>query len=112
METAPIKVELDKSAVPTPTRDKAQALKDIAEYGYAVIPEVLQGDVLKKTCDAFFHAAECDRRLGRVCEMGSGGYKMEEGNQRLWNVLNRDPLFEDLAFHPLVVEFVKEIVEG
>src|SRR5207249_771282 len=37
-------------------------------------------------------------------------YVHDETNQRVWNVLSRDPLFEDLAFHRIAVDYVKAVL--
>lgn len=97
------------SAAPPPTRDLAQALKDIATHGLAIVPDVLTGDALKRTRDALYRAAESDRARGREQKFGLD-YGHDETNQRVWNVLSRDPVFEDLAFHPLAVDFVKGVL--
>jgi ectoine hydroxylase-related dioxygenase (phytanoyl-CoA dioxygenase family) len=95
--------------LPAPTRSLEQGLADIAAYGLAIVPEVLTGDVLKRTREALYRAAESDRARGREQKFGLD-YAHDETNQRVWNVLSRDPLFEDLAFHPLAVGFVRSVL--
>jgi ectoine hydroxylase-related dioxygenase (phytanoyl-CoA dioxygenase family) len=94
---------------PPPTRDLAQAVQDIRDYGLAIVPGVLSGDVLNRTREALYRAAESDRRRSREQKFGLD-YAHDDTNQRVWNVLSRDPLFEDLAFHPLAVDFVKAVL--
>lgn len=96
-------------AAPPPTRDLDQALRDIGTHGLAIVPDVLTGDVLKHTRSALYRAAESDRARGREQKFGLD-YAHDETNQRVWNVLSRDPAFEDLAFHPLAVAFVKGVL--
>ncbi|HVM99411.1 MAG TPA: phytanoyl-CoA dioxygenase family protein [Caulobacteraceae bacterium] len=95
--------------VPPPTRDVAQGLRDIADYGLAIVPDVLEGDTLKRTREALYRAAESDRDRARTQKFGLD-YAHDETNARVWNVLSRDPLFEDLAFHPLAVAYVKGVL--
>jgi ectoine hydroxylase-related dioxygenase (phytanoyl-CoA dioxygenase family) len=97
------------SSVPAPTRDLVQGLRDISEHGLAIVPGVLTGEGLKRTREALYRAADSDRARGREQKFGLD-YAHDETNQRVWNVLSRDPLFEDLAFHPLAVDYVKALL--
>jgi ectoine hydroxylase-related dioxygenase (phytanoyl-CoA dioxygenase family) len=97
------------TVVPSPTRNFQQALQDIQSHGLAIIPDVLSGDVLKRSREALYRAAESDRSRGREQKFGLD-YGHDDSNQRVWNVLSRDPLFEDLAFHPLAIKFVRGIL--
>jgi ectoine hydroxylase-related dioxygenase (phytanoyl-CoA dioxygenase family) len=95
--------------VPAPTRNLQQGLANIAEYGLTIVPEVLGGDVLKRTREALYRAAASDRARGREQKFGLD-YAHDDTNQRVWNVLSRDPLFEDLAFHRVAVDYVKAVL--
>lgn len=97
------------AVLPAPTRDLAQGLADIAEYGLAIVPDVLSGEALKRTRDALYRAAASDRARGREVKF-SLDYGHDDSNQRVWNVLSRDPVFEDMAFHPLAVDYVKAVL--
>src|SRR5207237_2439626 len=97
------------AAVPPPTRDLDQGLRNIAEHGLTIVPEVLTGEVLKRTREALYAAAESDRRRFREQKFALD-YAHDETNQRVWNVLSRDPLFEDLAFHRIAVDYVKAVL--
>jgi ectoine hydroxylase-related dioxygenase (phytanoyl-CoA dioxygenase family) len=96
-------------SVPPPSRDLEQGRRNIAEYGLTIVPDVLTGDVLRRTREALYAAAASDRARGREQKF-SLDYAHDETNQRVWNVLSRDPLFEDLAFHPIAVAYVKAIL--
>lgn len=96
-------------AAPPPTRDLARGLSNIAEYGLTIVPGVLTGDVLKRARDALYRAAESDRARGREQKFGLD-YAHDDTNQRVWNVLSRDPVFEDLAFHETAVAYVKAVL--
>lgn len=95
--------------IPAPTRDIAQGLRNIADYGLTIVPDVLTGDQLKATRDALYRAAASYRARGRDVKF-SLDYAEDETNQRVWNVLSRDPVFEDLAFHPIAVAYVKAML--
>lgn len=101
--------ETAASLVPPPTRSLEQGLKDIREYGLAIVPAVLSGDQLHRAREALYRAAEEDRARGREQKFGLD-YAHDDTNQRVWNVLSRDPLFEDLAFHRLAVDYVKAVL--
>jgi ectoine hydroxylase-related dioxygenase (phytanoyl-CoA dioxygenase family) len=95
--------------IPSPTRDVAQGLRDIQQYGLAIVPDVLTGDALKRTREALYNAADSDRRRGREAKF-TLDYEHDNTNQRVWNVLSRDPLFEDLAFHQIAIDYVRAIL--
>jgi len=97
------------AATPPPTGDLAQAVRDIRTYGLAIVPNVLTGDTLKRTREALYRAAESDRARRREQKFRLD-YAHDDTNQRVWNVLSRDPLFEDMAFHPLAIDFVKAVL--
>jgi ectoine hydroxylase-related dioxygenase (phytanoyl-CoA dioxygenase family) len=96
-------------AIPEPTRDLEQGLRNIADYGLTIIPDVLTGDRLTTARDALYRAADSDRARGREVKF-SLDYEEDGSNQRVWNVLSRDPVFEDMAFHPLTVDYVKRLL--
>ena len=100
---------VESIAAPSPTRDTAQGMKNIAEYGLTIVPGVLVGDQLQRARDALYGAAESDRARGREQKFGLD-YAHDDTNQRVWNVLSRDPVFEDLAFHALAVDYVKAVL--
>jgi ectoine hydroxylase-related dioxygenase (phytanoyl-CoA dioxygenase family) len=101
--------DTSRAAVPPPTRSLEQGLRDIRAYGLAIAPGVLTDDQLKRTREALYRAADEDRTRGREQKFGLD-YAHDETNQRVWNVLSRDPLFEDLAFHRLAVDYVKAVL--
>jgi len=96
-------------AVPRATRDFEQGLGNIAEYGLTIVPGVLSGDALKRARDALYRAADSDRARGREQKFGLD-YATDDTNQRVWNVLSRDPVFEDMAFHETAVAYVKGVL--
>ena len=94
----------------TSSPDFEAGLANLREHGFTVVPDVLTGDTLKRTRDALYTAAESDRARGREVAQ----FALDKGdaslNQRVWNVLSRDPLFEDLAEHPLALSFVRAVL--
>lgn len=96
-------------AVPPPTRDLAQGLRNIAEYGLTIVPDVLTGDVLDRARDALYRAADSDRARQREQKFSLDDAQ-DDTNRRVWNVLSRDPVFEDMAFHPLALDYVKAVL--
>lgn len=97
------------TSLPTPTRDRDEMLRDIATYGLAIVPDVLSGETLSQTREALYRAAVSDRARGREQRLALD-HADDTTNQRVANVLSRDPLFEDLAFHPLAINILKSVV--
>lgn len=94
---------------PHPTRDVDQGLRDIAEYGVAIFADVLVGDALKRAHDALYRAAESDRARHWERKFGLD-YEHDSTNQRVWNCLSRDPVFMDMAEHPIALAMVKSVL--
>ena len=97
------------AALPAPTADLEQARRDILDYGVAIVPDVLSGETLKRARDALYRAADDDRARGREQKFGLD-YGHDETNRRVWNVLSRDPVFEDLVQHPAALQLVKSVL--
>ncbi|NWG72816.1 MAG: phytanoyl-CoA dioxygenase family protein, partial [Parvularculaceae bacterium] len=86
-------------------RDTAAALRDLRELGVCVIADVLKGEPLARARDAIYRAAEDDARRGRA--QHGFGIDLDEKNVRVWNLLNRDPVFGDLAEHEAALALVR-----
>jgi ectoine hydroxylase-related dioxygenase (phytanoyl-CoA dioxygenase family) len=97
------------AALPPATRDIEQAKRDIAEYGICIVADVLTPDQLARARKAFYHAAEEDRARGQEQKFGLD-YAEDDSNQRVWNLLSRDPIFSDLVEHPIALELVKSVL--
>jgi ectoine hydroxylase-related dioxygenase (phytanoyl-CoA dioxygenase family) len=95
--------------LPAPVRDVDQGLRDLEQYGLAIMPDVLTGDTLKRCRDALYSAAESDNARGRAQRLALD-YVEDTTNRRVANVLSRDPVFEDLAAHPIAVRYVREVL--
>jgi ectoine hydroxylase-related dioxygenase (phytanoyl-CoA dioxygenase family) len=89
-----------------PASDAYEGLRHIREHGVCVIPGVLQGETLDRARTALYRAAAEDRARGREQKFGLD-YGHDDTNQRVWNVLSRDPVFEDLAAHPVAMGLVR-----
>lgn len=94
--------------LPAPTRDIDAALKNIRDFGVALMPEVLTASQLARAREAIYRSAEDDKTRGRQQHRFS--LDSDDCNIRVWNLLNRDPIFSALAEHPLAMQLVKAIV--
>ncbi len=92
--------------LPTPTRHVEQALADLREFGLCLMADVLDASTLLRAREAVYRAAANDRK--RLRERKDFALDQNEHNQRVWNLLNRDPVFGDLAEHPVAMHLVKE----
>jgi ectoine hydroxylase-related dioxygenase (phytanoyl-CoA dioxygenase family) len=107
--TAGADVAVAERALPPPTRDIDQAKRDIKQYGLCIFEGALTDLQLTKARNAFYRAAEEDRARGRESKFGLD-YADDDSNQRVWNLLSRDPIFSDLVEHPIALELVKSII--
>ncbi len=96
------------SDLPLPTTDFAQAERDIAEYGLCLVTDVLSPDQLARARTALYEAAADDRAQGR--EPPQFGLDYGDSNQRVWNVLNRAPIFAELVEHPAALRLIRAVI--
>ena len=96
------------AGLPTPTEDIEQAVTDLAEHGLCIISKSLDAPTLARAKVAMYHAADDDRQRGRVAKT----FQLDKNNhnQRVWNLLNRDPVFADLAEHPIALRLVQQTI--
>jgi ectoine hydroxylase-related dioxygenase (phytanoyl-CoA dioxygenase family) len=73
-----------------------------------LISDALDRATLTRARDAMYRAAREDRVSGQF----RSGFALDpdDRNQRVWNLLNRDPVFVQLAEHPIATTLVKEIL--
>ena len=100
--------ELASLPLPALTRDSQVALRNLRELGVCVMPDVLTAAQLARARDAIYRAADDDRARGH--QQHGFGLDRDDRNRRVWNLLNRDPVFSDLAEHPLALELVRAII--
>ena len=81
--------------LPAPTRDIECALADLKTYGCCLMPEVLSHAQLAWAREAIYRAAEDDGRRAR--QQHGFGLDQDDGNLRVWNLLNRDPVFQEFG---------------
>lgn len=104
-----VEAETRQPGLPPLTRNLDQAAQDIKDYGICLVDGVLEGKELARVRDALYRAAEHDKTRGREQQF-SLDYEEDGTNQRIWNVLSRDPVFEDLVTHPAALELVKSVI--
>jgi ectoine hydroxylase-related dioxygenase (phytanoyl-CoA dioxygenase family) len=87
-----------------PTTDLERAKADLAEHGYCLVEGALD-------------AAEVARLRGRLVALAA--QEVEDGtdyvydngaNQRVWQLLNKGEMFEELAQHPLAIDFMGHLL--
>jgi hypothetical protein len=94
--------------LPAVTTSLEQAKHDIVECGLALMAGQLTDQQLALARQATYAGAEEDRRLGR--EADRFGLDYGEGNIRVWNILNRHPVFRDMVQSPAVLELLRAVV--
>ncbi|MFU8817964.1 MAG: phytanoyl-CoA dioxygenase family protein [Pseudomonadales bacterium] len=94
--------------VPAATRDLGQALDDLSTQGMCLMTGALAGDALHRARAALYQAADDDDQ-GRQ-QSARFALDQDDGNRRVWNLLNRDPIFADLAEHPTALTLVRSVL--
>ncbi len=94
--------------LPTLTQDLAQAERDIVQFGLCLVEGVLTPAQIDRARTALYRAAADDIAQGR--EQPRFGLDYGDANQRVWNVLNRDPIFIELVEHPAALELIRAVI--
>ena len=94
--------------LPAVTNDIDQAKSDIRNSGLALIAGQLRDGQLDRAREATYAAAAEDKRLGRQAD--AFGLDYGEGNVRVWNILNRDPVFREIVQRPVVLELLETVI--
>ena len=97
------------AALPAPTDDVERAEHDLSVHGICAVTDVLTGDVLRQAHDGLYAAAAQDRARGREQKFGLD-FEHDDTNQRVWNVLSRAPVFEDLVEHPVALRLLRSVL--
>ncbi len=90
------------SAVLTTDLDRAKA--DLAEHGYCLVEGALDADRLRAIKDRLVSVAADELRDGIDYVYDNGA------NQRVWALLNKGEVFEDLAQDPLALRFMEHLL--
>ena len=93
------------TAGPSPVADLEQGLAQLEEHGACIITDALAPELLDDLHRAIYRAAHTDRRYGLEQAYQYG--KDDHVNQRIWNLPSHDPVFCELAEHPLAIEVVR-----
>jgi hypothetical protein len=94
------------AGIPKPTRDLAQAEQDLRDTGLCLVEGALSPAQHARVRESLYRAADDDRTRGREKKF-SFDYAHDDTNQRVWNLLSRDPVFADLAEHPSALHLLK-----
>ena len=94
------------AGVPKPTRDLAQAEQDLRDTGVCLLEGALPPEQLARVRAALYRAADDDRTRGREQKFNFD-YAHDDSNQRVWNLLSRDPVFADLVEHPSALHLLR-----
>jgi hypothetical protein len=98
--------ELDwLTAGPSAVTDLEKGLAQLEEHGASIIVDALAPELLEELHRAVYRAAHTDRRYGLEQSYQYG--KDDHVNQRVWNLPSHDPVFCELAEHPLAIEVVR-----
>lgn len=98
------------TALPAPTDDLDRAEHDLATHGICAITGVLTDEQLRSAHDELYAAAAADRARGREQKFALD-YEHDATNQRVWNVLSRAPIFQDLAEHPVALRLLTSVLD-
>jgi ectoine hydroxylase-related dioxygenase (phytanoyl-CoA dioxygenase family) len=108
MEPAASVAPTGAKALPEPTRDFTQGLANLREHGITIYPGALQGEELANVREALFREIEWDRKSARHVPHPFDA--AASTNLRVWNLISKDPVFESLATHPIVLGYVREVL--
>lgn len=93
---------------PRPVADVDAALGDLALHGACIIANALSPQLLTEVQAATYRTACNERKYGWAQEFGYGND--DHVNQRIWNLPSRDPVFCELAEHPLALDLVNRLI--
>jgi ectoine hydroxylase-related dioxygenase (phytanoyl-CoA dioxygenase family) len=105
MDTSPLETA---RALPAATTDLDAALADLDTHGLCLMERVLDPGTLARARDALYAAAADDRLTGR--RVSGFALDRDDRNVRVWNLLNRDPVFCELAEHPTAIALVRHVL--
>lgn len=91
------------SALPSPTSDREKARRDLAVHGYCVWRNALMRPELQALHARLGAQAAGEDAIG-------AGFHDGEANQRVWMLVNKGQVFRDLVLHPIVADFMGELL--
>jgi ectoine hydroxylase-related dioxygenase (phytanoyl-CoA dioxygenase family) len=83
-----------QGCLPSPTDDWAEALADVARFGYGIVSGALGGEQVAQLRQRVTEQARGEEAVRRAFHDGGA-------NQRIWMLINKGKAFRDLALHPL-----------
>lgn len=94
--------------LPEVTDNMNQVSSDLQQYGLALVSDQLSNKQLTLARDATYRAAQDDITLAR----GADRFELDygEGNVRVWNILNRHKVFQQMVQLPVVLTLLKEVI--
>lgn len=95
---------LERATLPPPTTNVDQAERDLAEHGICILAGLLDAETLGRARTALYRAAESDPARGRTPHFA---LDYGDSNQRIWNLPSRDPVFVELAEHPVAIRLLR-----
>lgn len=84
------------------------ARRQLADQGYCVVESVLDTPRLRALHEATYRLAAFDREHGWARDYHYGNDA--SANQRIWNLISRDPIFCQLVEHDLAIDFVTRAI--
>ena len=102
----PLSPSAPTGILPKPTTDIKQVKRDLEEFGYGFVKDALTPEQCAALKKRLSDQAAGERKAG-VAYFDGGPLKP---NQRIWNLPNKGQEFLDLLDHPLVVEFMPDIL--
>lgn len=93
--------------VPPATRDIVQAEADLKTHGICIIEGALDEAALRRVHETIYRVADND-----ALRLHEPDFPLDHGtsNQRIWNLPSRDPVFVELAEHPLVIRLLRSLL--
>jgi ectoine hydroxylase-related dioxygenase (phytanoyl-CoA dioxygenase family) len=84
------------------------ARESLATHGYCVVERVLEPAMIRRIQETIYRVAEFERHSGWTGHYPYGNDAT--ANQRIWNLVSRDPIFCGLVEHDLAIAFVTHII--
>jgi ectoine hydroxylase-related dioxygenase (phytanoyl-CoA dioxygenase family) len=84
------------------------ARESLSTQGYCIVEHVLDSSMTARIHEAVYRVAEFERSSGWTRHYSFGNDAT--ANQRIWNLLSRDPIFCQLIEHDLAIAFITEVI--